>query len=69
MKLDRTMANLLSDLFLDIAKAYFIATILTPPISHVTSFWEIVLILTRGSFIGILYLLLAWQFAKQKDKL
>jgi|GEM_PF-4332072 len=68
MYIDKTLARLLSDFFLDIAKAFFIATFITTSFSNISSFSEILLVLTRGIANVILSLLLAWKLAKFKEK-
>lgn len=64
MKIDAKLAKLLSEFFLDIAKAFFIATFVTPSLSGISSFIEILLVLTRGLLNAILFLVFAWYFAK-----
>ena len=68
MKIDTHLATLLSDFFLDIAKAFFIGTFVAPSLSGVSSFSEIFLVLTRGLLNAILFLFVAWWLAKFKDK-
>ncbi len=67
MRLDATLAGLLSNLFLDIAKAYFIATLVTPPIIGVSSIGELLLILTKGILTGMLFMFASWYFARRKE--
>jgi hypothetical protein len=63
MKLDAKLCALLSDFFLDIAKAYFIATFITPVVEK-TSFWDGLFLLTKG-IVGVSILLwVAWQLTK-----
>lgn len=63
MVLDSKLAKILSSFCEDIAKAYFIATFVTPQLSGLSG-WEIILSLTRGLAGVIIAIILAWQFAK-----
>lgn len=67
MKINTKLAALLSDFFLDIAKAFFVATFITPSLSGISSLPEIIFVLTKGMLNVIVYLLLAWLFARVKD--
>ena len=69
MKFDSKLSGLLSDFFLDIAKASFIAAFVTPALSATTSVSGVMLVLIRGLLNVILYLYLAWLLAGQKGKL
>ena len=61
--IDSKLTGLLSDFFLDISKASFVATFVTPALGSVTSGSEILLVLTRGLMNVILYLYLSWLLA------
>ncbi|MBU0569876.1 hypothetical protein KKB40_03785 [Patescibacteria group bacterium] len=69
MLLDSKLAHILSDFFSDIAKAYFVATFVTPPTNHIRTIAGIFAILLRGLASVILFLIVSWQFAKLEDKL
>lgn len=58
MIIDQKMASLLSDFFLDIAKAVFIATFIAPPLQRIGNLLDILLIFTKGllGVIAFLYL-------------
>lgn len=68
IRIDATFARLLSEFFLDIAKAYFIGTFVTTSISGVFSLPDFLLILTKGIGNVIVFLWLAWIFAKLKER-
>jgi len=46
--IDPKLAGLLSDFFLDIAKAFFIASFITPELSHVKNIFELFSVLFNG---------------------
>jgi len=66
---DAKLASIMSNFCLDIAKAYFIATFVTPSLTSVSTGWEFVWILLRGLLNVILFLLASWQLAKLGDQL
>lgn len=68
MRIDKTMAGLLSNLFLDLAKAYFIAAVVTPSLSGTSSIFELLFLLTKGMLNGIVFTLAAWYFARRKEQ-
>lgn len=68
MALDSKLSRLLSDFFLDIAKAYFIAAFITPSITNTPTGFEAFLVLTRGLLNVILFLIVSWKFAKLEKK-
>ncbi len=68
MILDKKLAGLLSNFFLDISKAFFVATFVTPSLSVTTVWWEILWILIKGLMNAILFLVAAWQFKKLEDR-
>lgn len=68
MTIDPKLAGLLSDFFLDIAKAYFIAAFITPAISNSPSAVFAILSLTRTLLLAILFVLISWQLAKLEEK-
>ncbi len=44
MKLDRQLCHILSDFFLDIAKAFFAATFVTPSLTGISSIPDIIFV-------------------------
>lgn len=64
MRIDKTLARLLSNFFLDIAKAFFIATFITPTVSQISSFLEIIVLLTKGMSSVTVAIGIAWYLAK-----
>ncbi len=64
MKFDAKFAHILSDFFLDIAKAVFIGTFITPALSKASSELEFAILLTRGLSLVIIFLLISWEFSK-----
>lgn len=64
MTIDSKLAHLLSDFFLDIAKAYFIGTFVTPSLIGSNTLVQIIGILTKGMLAVILLLIISWKFAK-----
>lgn len=69
MILDRKLAGILSNFCADIAKAYFVATFVTPALSGLTMWWEIVFVLIKGVVFVIVFLLASWYLARSEDKL
>ena len=69
MILDKKLAGLLSNFCLDIAKAYFVATFITPSLTGSYGSLEISLVLIRGLLAVIMFLHLSWQFAKLEEKI
>ncbi len=67
MVLDPKLAGVLSDFCLDIAKAYFVAAFVTPPLSTGPVLVTILMLL-RGLIAAILFIVLSWQFLKLKDR-
>ncbi len=67
MIIDPKLAGILSNFCLDIAKAYFIAAFVTPPLSA-GSVLVTMLMLIRGLIAAILFIVLSWQFLKLKDR-
>jgi len=63
MPINPKLAHILSDFFLDIAKAWFIATFVTPNFISINPA-QLVGFLIKGTFSVMLYLLLAYQFSK-----
>lgn len=68
MEIDAKLAHLLSSFFLDIAKAAFVATFITPSLLQATSLVEIASLLTRGLINVILFLFLSWQLAQFEER-
>ena len=68
MRIDKKLLHLLSDFFLDIAKAFFIASFVTPSLSGVSSFLEISVILTRGVVSATLFIYMSWVLAKMEEE-
>lgn len=68
MILDPKLANILSNFCLDVAKAYFVATFITPSLSGPPSLPEILVVLTKGLLNVIVFLGLSWQFSKLGDE-
>ena len=64
MKIDGTLAHILSDFFLDGAKAFFVATFVTPSLNNISSLPELLFVLTRGLLNVTLFLIASWQIAK-----
>ncbi len=67
MILDSKLAGILSSFCADIAKAYFVATFVTPSLSGTSTWWEILLILTKGLVFVIVLIALSWQLAKLEE--
>ena len=67
MTLDPTLANLLSKVSLDIAKAFLIAGIVTPQFASATPLEELLVILIKALLNFILFLWISWFFAKIKQ--
>lgn len=67
MTIDKTLARLLSNFFLDIAKAIVIATFITPSFSG-ASIYEWLALLTRGLVSATFFLLVSWWLAKEEEK-
>lgn len=67
MILDSKLAGILSNFCLDIAKAYFVAAFVAPPLST-GSVLVTILMLIRGLIAAILFIVLSWQFLKLKDR-
>jgi len=69
MRLDEKLTAILSDFFLDIAKAFFVATFITPALGKASSLSQVLWILTSGLTNVILFLALSWYLAKLGEKL
>lgn len=68
MKVDAKLTAILSDFCLDIAKAFFVATFVTPSLSGISSLLGILFVLTKGFLNVILFLVASWQLAKLGDR-
>ncbi len=66
MVLDTKLAGILSNFCLDLAKAYFVATFITPGLSGEFNLPEIVLVLTRGVLVVTILIFLSWKLEKLK---
>lgn len=64
MVLDAKLAGILSNFCLDISKAFFVATFVTPSLSGLYYWFEILLVLIKGTIFVTIFILLSWQFAK-----
>lgn len=67
MILDAKLAGILSNFCLDIAKAFFVATFVTPGLSGEFNLPEVALVLTRGVFVVTILILLSWKLEKLKE--
>lgn len=67
MMLDKKLAGILSNFCADIAKAYFVATFITPSLSGLSLWWEILLVLIKGLVFVTMLILLSWRLAKLGD--
>lgn len=65
---DSKFALLLSDFFLDIAKAFFIATFITPSLNSGSNIYDIVLVLFKGLINVIIFLVMSRQFLEFTEK-
>ncbi len=68
MILDSKLAGILSNFCLDIAKAFFAVTFITPSLGGLSSWWEVILVLTKGMAGVTIAIILSWQFAKLEEK-
>lgn len=68
MALNSKLSRLLSDFFLDIAKAYFIATFIGSSLLNTVSIPEVLMVLTKTIFSVILFILISWQFAMLEEE-
>lgn len=59
MVIDQKMAGLLSDFFLDIAKAVFIATFIAPSMQKSANSLEILLLFSQGVLNTIIFLVIS----------
>lgn len=57
--MDAKSAYLLSDFFLDISKAFFIATFVTTPVSGISNPLEITFLFTKGLLNAFLFITIA----------
>lgn len=64
MLIDRKLSKLLSEFFLDISKAWFIASFISPVILNQTGF-EIFTTLFKGALNVIFYLLLSYMLIRK----
>lgn len=69
MILDSKLAGILSNFCLDIAKALFVTTFVTPSLSGLSLGWELSLALTRGLAGVTIAIILSWQFTKLEEEL
>lgn len=69
MILDRKLAGILSNFCLDIAKAFFVATFITPSLSGLSLWWDILLVLIKGLVFVIVFLLASWYLARLEGEL
>lgn len=69
MFLDAKLAKILSGFFADIAKAYFASIFISQTSEKFTNYFEVVIYLTKGALVVILFLLLSWEFSKMEEKL
>lgn len=65
MLLDRKLSKLLSEFFLDISKASFIAIFITAPTTNFDAVSEVFFILTKYILGVILFMYLAWMFKEK----
>lgn len=65
--IDPRLAGLLSDFFLDISKAFFIATFITPKLEESIDFSGVFFILIKGLFSVSICLWFAREFLKFKE--
>jgi hypothetical protein len=65
MLIDRKLSNILSEFFLDISKASFIAMFITSPTTDYGDIYNTVIVLTRYIFGVILFMYLAWMFKEK----
>lgn len=65
MRVDAKLAGLLSNFFLDISKASFIAAFITP--QAVKNVGEVVILLTKTFLAVTLSLLISWRLAQLGD--
>ena len=63
MFLDRRLSKLLSEFFLDISKAWFVASFVTAPLSSFDNLSMFLGSLTRGLLNVILFMYMAWMLA------
>lgn len=61
MYINKNFSKLLSDFFLDISKAVFITTFITPTIVSLSNPMEQILLLSKGLINVIFLLLISWQ--------
>lgn len=64
MLLDKKLAKLLSEFFLDISKAWFIASFISPVILNQSGF-AVFTTLSKGVFNVIFYLIVSYWFNKR----
>ena len=65
---DPKLAKLLSEIFLDISKAYFIAVLVTPSFSQGVGLFDIWFKLTFSFFNGILFLMISRVLLEFTDR-
>ena len=68
MRIDPKLASLLSGFFLDVSKASFIGTFITPYFSNLPTYFDLFTVLTKGLIGAILALIIAWLFAKLAEE-
>lgn len=69
MKIDSKLARILSDFFLDLAKAAFVGTFITNAFSPGQTLGAIIFTLTRALVSVILFLLISWQLARLETEI
>lgn len=65
-RLDGKLSKILSEVSRDIAVAYFIAAVVSPPFFPESSFNQTVFVLTINLTSGTVFVLLSWRFAKKE---
>ena len=68
MIIDQKMAGLLSDFFLDMAKAIFITTFIAPPLQKVENPFEIMLTFGKGILTVVIFLTISRRFLQIRSK-
>ena len=67
MVLDRKLSKLLSEFFIDISKAWFVASFITAPLSNFDNLTMFLESLTRGLLNVILFMYMAWMLAVDNE--
>ena len=68
MKLDSKLAELLSSFFADAAKVFYAATFISPAFLGAESTLKTFQIILKGLLNVVIYMYIAWYFAKIKDQ-